>query len=421
MGLEYFIPRQLLEVDFPKPQTLTQDPNGMLNGFDTQLHNLAGESNNFLHKPTAMGVGGMYIRAFNYTDKPIVMIDANNVAIILDPQQRVGMNDRYGSELIVVDVIQLNQDAHVSPRGLDYLAKRREAFTGLECTSPAIDTYSENYVLKSNQNRLYRYNLDGSDTRFNQYEGAFFFEEAGVVFGTIEDVNKVLVHPKASDVHLMKSHPKLADVKSLGSEIGVNDPDHKYERLFTVVYGVVKEVPISRNRTLPSGITYWENVHQKNSAPLFSELDIANVPIKLYTSIAEAETGGSPEKAIELEVIREKIKLQQNKATADREEHDRVLQKAELDRQAAKEKAEHDRETARLKAEQDAKLREEDLKYRERESKRKADEERNREKVENISFWRKVLVEGVKTITTIASVAALALGWYIKQKATAAT
>ena len=42
---------------------------------------------------------------------------------------------------------------------------------------------------------------------------------------------------------------------------------------------------------------------------------------------------------------------------------------------------------------------------------------KSNEHVENVSFWRKVLVEGAKTIGAIAATATVLIGWYAKKKA----
>lgn len=49
-------------------------------GNEIQGLRLAGKYDGFLDETTPQGIGGVFVRAYNFTDKPIVMLDANNNA-----------------------------------------------------------------------------------------------------------------------------------------------------------------------------------------------------------------------------------------------------------------------------------------------------------------------------------------------------
>lgn len=411
MSFNFVIPRTLQLDDHTKPATITQDLySGMkMPGSEVPGLRLAGKYDGFFDELTPQGIGGVFVRAYNFTDKPIVMVDANNNATMLEPVLRMGQEHVTG-ETIVVDIFYLNQDQRISRQSEEYLKNRRKAWINTDMTDPVVDGLNGNFVAKANLNRMYRYYIPASDEVFERYDDAFFFEPGTIVLGTIKDINKVLVHPKSDDAHLKKGRPKLESVRSLGAEIGVNDPDHVHDKVFTTVFGSVVEVPITRDPTKPSGITYWENVHQNNSQPVQHQLGDPNLPVKLYANRLAAETGGAPDKQIELDLVKEKLALAQSKIISDKEDYQRSLEQSKAAADAAAAKIEHDRNEREKAREQEALLRERDLK-------RKAHEDRNREHVENVSFWRKVLLEGAKTIGAIAATATLLFGWYAKKKA----
>lgn len=407
MSFNFVIPQTLNDDDHTKPAIFRQDVYGDIRmpGNEIQGLRLAGKYDGFLDETTPQGIGGVFVRAYNFTDKPIVMLDANNNATILEPVLRMGP-DHVDGEAIVVDVMYLNQDQRISRQGEEYLKHRRQAWTGSDMTDPVVDGLSGNFIKKANQNRIYRYFITATDEIMQRYDDAFYFEPGNIVLGTIRDVKKILVHPKSDDAHLKKARPKLEAVKSLGAEIGVNDPDHVHDKVFTNVFGNVLEVPITRDPSKPSGVTVWENVHRNNSAPVTHLLDDPTMPVKLFPSRKSAEAGGDPQKLTELELTKRKLDLAEAKIKSDTEDHQRQL-----------EAAEQARITAQAKAATDAAAREHDAAIRAHERERRILDERQREHIENVSFWRKVLLEGAKTIGAIAATATLLIGWYAKKKA----
>jgi hypothetical protein len=105
-------------------------------------------------------------------------------------------------------------------------------------------------------------------------------------------------------------------------------------------------------------------------------------------------------------LTKRKLDLAEAKIKSDTEDHRRQL-----------EAAEQARLTAQAKAATDAAAREHDAAIRAHERERRILDERQREHIENVSFWRKVLLEGAKTIGAIAATATLLIGWYAKKKA----
>ena len=407
MSFNFVIPRTLDVNDHSTPAVFKQDLYGgeRMYGSEVSGLRLAGKYDRFLDETTPQGIAGVYVRAYNFTDKPLVMLDANCNASILEPILKMG-NDHVEGECIVVDVMYLNQDQQISRHSEEYLKHYRLAWTGSEMTSPVVDGLTGAFIQKASQNRIYRFFISATDEILARYDDAFYFEPGGVVLGTIRDLKKILVHPKASDTQLKKARPKLESVKSLGTEIGVNDPSHVYDKVFTHVHGSVLEIPITRDPNKESGIFLWRNVHQPKSRPEKFQFDDPANPVKVYPTRTAAEAGGAPEKAIELELARQKLALAEAKIASDQADHERMLETQELAQAAAIKKAEAD-----------VKLKEQEAILREREAHRRHKEERNREHVENVSFWRKVLVEGAKTIGAIAATATVLIGWYAKKKA----
>lgn len=407
MSFNFVIPQTLNEDDHTTPAIFRQDVYGSIRmpGSEIPGLRLAGKYDGFLDETTPQGIGGVFVRAYNFTDKPIVMLDANNNATILEPILRMGQ-EHVDGETIVVDVMYLNQDQRISRQGEEYLKHRRQAWTGSDMTDPVIDGLTGDFIKKSNQNRIYRYFIPANEEIMQRYDEAFFFEPGNIVLGTIRDVKKILVHPKADDAHLKKARPKLEAIKSLGAEIGVNDPDHVHDKVFTNVFGNVLEIPITRDPNKPSGITVWENVHRNNSSPVLHLLEDPSTPVKIFPSRKSAEAGGDPQKLTELKLVQQKLDLAEAKIKSDAEEHQRQLILAE---QA--------RETAQAKAVADMATKEHEAMLRAQERERRILDERQREHIENVSFWRKVLLEGAKTIGAIAATATLLFGWYAKKKA----
>ena len=416
MSFNYVIPPQMDKGDYTTPALSRQDVYGHMSmvGQSNAANRIGGHYCGLIDESFPSGIGGIYVKVYNFTDNPIVMVDCANGITILEPISRFDGNGETPPEVLTIDVMYLNQDKRISPESASYLRDRIIALTGCDLPYPAAHGMNgqgeDNYINRANTNRRYRFVVPAGRDTMNKYGGAFYFEEADIVIGTIKDSKQVLIHPKSDDALLAKARPRLEAVKSLGSEIGVNDTAHRYERVFTNVFGSVMEIPITRDPAKPDGVMLWENVHQHNTQPTHYSLDDKDMPVKLFSCRKSAEVGGSPEKLVELQLSQDKLRLAEEKLRHEREDFARTKEREELHAKQAMEKFE--RETQERERVEQERARE-----RQREHERRVHEERNRERVENVTFWRKFLVEGTKTIAAMATVATIAWTWYMKKKA----
>ena len=126
MSFNFVIPRTLDVNDHSTPAVFKQDLYGgeRMYGSEVSGLRLAGKYDRFLDETTPQGIAGVYVRAYNFTDKPLVMLDANCNASILEPILKMG-NDHVEGECIVVDVMYLNQDQQISRHSEEYLKHYR--------------------------------------------------------------------------------------------------------------------------------------------------------------------------------------------------------------------------------------------------------------------------------------------------------
>lgn len=353
-------------------------------------------------KSTPVGCGGKTVYLYNFTDTPLCMIDNKNGIIIVEPFVYAGnleMSDIEGS--IVVEVVYNNQDPTLSQSSLKYLNQRRSALVGLELGVPSENIYNDSssfdtMFTKSNENQRFRYIINNGSEILRKYNGAFYLDDVDIVIGSTRDSSKIWIHPKSDKDVKIKARSRYSEVTSLGLDISINDNHHVFDRAFINIAGRALEVPVTRDPAVDEGVWLWYNVHDPGTAP--HRYKLVDSPLKIYTNITDAISGGSPEKLIEKEILSEKTTFQKDKIASEREEHRRAQEENDRKRKAQQEHEAHQQ------------------RERERQQEFNRQQQKNNEKYERVSFWRKMLLEGTKAVAAAAATAALIFGWYMKQK-----
>lgn len=407
MSFEYIIPPEVKNAELAAPYFLSQVAGP--NDIRTQLSVGKMHYTEILDRVqctfTPRGIGGRLVYVYNFTNFPICLIDNTNAITIIDSAYNSNLVPQDGLHgKIIVEVATNNQDQKISQMNDAYLKRRREAFVGMDlgyhgdnCYND--EAYDNTISAKASQNQRLRFIITDPLALFKDNGGAFYLRDANIVIGMMNDPNKIWLHPDSEKTIKLKARPKMKNTESLGVEVYINDNEHVFDKAFVNVAGEVLEVPVTRNANEPNQISLWFDVHSQGTTPMHYKFDDRNCPVEIYRSRADALSGGSPDKVIDKEILEIKAKLAKEKTEYDQAEFERQRIRAEEQAQRQREELENQRR----EKEKDQQLKHEQAKYN--------------QKVEKVSFWRKFMVEGVKTVAAVAACVTSAVGLYLKYKA----
>lgn len=407
MNFEYVIPKRLDAQDYIAPQRFRQNKDSRLYSPIVSAGALVFSeiADHVQRMVTPVGVGGKLVYVYNFTDTAICMIDSRNGIVIIEPLQYSGMRDITNLlGTVMVEVVYHNQDQVISKASEVYLEARRDAFIGLTLGVPTDNLYNTDHMYdtiatKASEIQRHRYTISKVTSLFSNYGGAFYLSDADIVIGEIRNPSKVWVHPNSEPELKAKARPHGKLDQSLDVTVSINDNHHIYDKAFINISGTALEVPVTRNPSQPEGISVWYNVQQPGTSAKLYAIDGKDCPVRIYTNQTEALGAGSAEKILEKELLEGKAELARQKQAFEKEQFMREQQ-----RQAEDER----RKQEDLKRQQES---------QEREDARRKQQEKDYDRAERISFWRKVLIEGTKCIAAAASAAVVMIGLYVKHKA----
>ena len=407
MNFEYVIPKRLDAKEYIAPQRFRQNKDArqyspLVSAGALVFSEIADHVQRMV---TPTGVGGKLVYVYNFTDTAICMIDSRNGIVVIEPLQYSGMRDITNLlGTIMVEVVYHNQDQVITKSSEVYLEARRDALVGLSLGAPTDNLYNTDHMYdtiatKASEVQRYRYTISKATTILSDYDGAFYLSDVDIVIGEIRNPSKIWVHPNSESELKAKARPHGKLDQSLDVTVSINDNHHVYDKAFINISGTALEVPVTRNPSQPERISVWFNVQRPGSRPQFYAIDSKECPIRIYTNQTEALGAGSAEKVLEKALLEAKAELARQKQQFERDEFDRN-QKRQVE--------EERRKYEELKRQQE---------FQEREDERRKEQEKNFDRAERISFWRKVLIEGTKAIAAAASAAVVMIGLYVKHKA----
>ncbi len=407
MNFEYVIPKRLDAKEYIAPQRFRQNKDArqyspLVSAGALVFSEIADHVQRMV---TPTGVGGKLVYVYNFTDTAICMIDSRNGIVIIEPLQYSGMRDITNLlGTVMVEVVYHNQDQVISKASEVYLEARRDALVGLSLGVPTDNLYNTDHLYdtiatKASEVQRHRYTITKVSEILHRYGGAFYLSDVDIVIGEMRNPSKIWVHPNSESELKAKARPHGKLDESLDVTVCINDNHHVFDKAFINISGTALEVPVTRNPSQPEGISVWFNVQQPGTRPKMYAFDSKECPLKIYTNQTEALGAGSSEKILEKELLEGKAELARQKQEFEKEQF-----KREQQRQAEDER----RKQEDIKRQQEA---------QEREDARRRQQEKNFDRAERVSFWRKVLIEGTKAIAAAASAAVVIIGLYVKHKA----
>lgn len=407
MKFDYVIPKRLDGDDYITPQRFRQNKDARL-----YIPQVSAGVTVFSEIPdhvqrmvTPTGMGGKLVYVYNFTDTALCMIDSRNAIVIIEPLQYSGMRDI--SNLlgtIVVEVVYHNQDKMISKSSEVYLEARRDAFVGLTLGTPTDNMYNSDHAYdtlftKAAETQRFRYTIPKVAPLLDKYDGAFYLSDIDIVIGEVINPSKIWVHPNSEPTLIAKAAPHGKVGESLDVNVSINDNHHVFGKAFINISGTALEIPVTRDPSQPEGISVWFDVRVAGSKPTFYTFDDKTCPLKIYTNRTDALGNGSPEKVLEQQMLEEKGRIAREKQQYDRDEFERN-KRAKIEEEIRKQEE--------LKRQQAQQKREDD---------RRKEQEKNFDRAERTSFWRKIVIEGTKLIAAVASAAVVVIGLYLKHKA----
>lgn len=396
----------------------------------------------------AAGVGGSTLQIYNFTRQPISIIDSSNAVVIIEPIRDSCNESSIYQDQVIVDITHGSDYDSATPEMGEYLRQRELAFRS-QPKDCILSNEVNNYPKVGLTKFLHRFTFDRFDELLASYDGAMYFQEANIIFQSLTKPNDIAIHPQSPTT--LKDAAGFREDKlkpSFKFSLGLNDNAHNFEKAFVNLSGEVVELEISRDPVLEDGVRVYQQgrATRKPIVEFYPLEQLGQSPYTIYRTRQDALEGGDRLKQKEYEAVEQKIRmmeikhqqaeeelvrrqeslkqqeiLQQQKHQREQEQFDRKVKEEEYQRKVKEEELRIQRENeerARIfRIQEEDRLRK--LKNEE-EDRMRDQKERDRirnEKVENVSFWRKFISEGVRTVAAVATAVAVTMGWYLKRKA----
>lgn len=370
-----------------------------------------------------LGVGHFTTTITNYTHETIMVISSNNTFILIPPTPDEYKFDRFNDGKVIIEKSICKPDMS-STGETKFHQYRQMMLKGKDMTR------DDFYKLGHSQNKemMNEYHQFVAPSPCDHEEGGYYLKEAGLVIVSVQS-NDVFLHPDLPEEEIMELLPS-EELGHLNILVKINDPEHRLSRGFINVGDMVMGCPITRDGSKKAGITLMLSKRTKhihgNGTETFYELDDPSCPIKIYTSIKEAETKGnvSAKLAYDTALLKQEVGNEKARNEIDEfilQQQKQLLEKDTLIDKLNQEKSHRDR--LDKIHEKERKIEEERLRVEEEkvrldriskinQAKNEEAARKRQDKVSRTEYIRKILVEGAKLATAAITAVFTVVAWY---------
>lgn len=376
------------------------------------------------------GAIGVSVTVINYTNDPIIYLDRNNNVMTIMPQINRGV-DAFGSSIvpdayakyqgtIVIEIVQTRNLRDINQQ--DYRFQQYKKIRELQTNEMSRYHYSDlseiDHIPRDVSNQVYQYIIPNAQQLINEKQDAFYIEAANIVIMG-NNVRELVLHPDTPTSVLLELDKSIPHERSIMQHnLFVVDPECIYSNCYINIGGSVIRLPVRRDARDAPGVYVATNAYDKGikvkTEIKHYALSDETSPIRLFHTPKDAATYGNPDKLIELEQLKQKLKLSEKAVTQ------QALQLEMVDK-----KQQHEMHTLERKETLEEKLHLQKIDQMEKEQKhvnfkQEIDIKRHKreEKASKFGFFSRITFDGIKFATTAIAMVTTALVWFAKRKAT---